>query len=586
MVKIYQLEEDARKGKVTVQFHSRYNFYEVLNRIKKFPARLVKRQWKLPVHVTMELLAELSELKKETVHVDFGIFSYFFAARKYRKKLIQLRNTLDGIDSEVKMAEGYNLLPFQHVAVEFIKTVKFGLIADKVGLGKTIEAACSAVGLYENGECEKAIVVVPSSLKKKWKTDVENKVGWKAVILEGFPSSRQEIYENWMNGDDLFLIVSYDTLRIDWEKYIKNFIPKLFCLIFDEVQKMKNKWAKRSIACKEIADHKLCTARMGLSATYIETGLQDMFGAMLVIDENVFGISWTAFADQYLDISYMGKIQGGKNIPIAREKMKTVSVRRRKPQVKDQLSALLPEVNENTIWLELTKHQKKLYNNVLENVIDKIESMEKAGQVNTATAMTELILLRQVCLSTELFKYDPASSTKVDALKDMLPEIIEENKVVIFCHFTGFVDIMERELLEEGIKCIVMHGKRTEGKVQNRQDNIDWFSESKDTNVLITSDILAEGVDIPAASYVINTDILWNPAKMTQRAGRIDRLNQKAKTIYVVNLLTEGSLEEEMYNIVYERYNLALQVMDDGQEEKRIKRLSFSDIKRMLRKVR
>lgn len=587
MIKIYQDKRDKETGQFSISFYSKFNLYQILNLIKRQPVKKFKSCWKCDVSNIKELLEDLSTLKKETVHVDIGIFNYFFAKKKYQKKILKLRNSLDGINSGVELVPPNQLLPFQHIGVEFIREVKFGLIADKVGLGKTVQGFSAAQALWEDGEIQKCFIVVPSSLKKKWQRDIKNLLGVDAFILEGLKEERPKMYEKWMNGDDLFMIISYDTFRIDYNIYMHNFLPKLFGIIFDEVQRLKNKSTQRSEAMKSIASHPYCNARIGLSATYIETGLHDMFGAMYVIDDQVFGDNYMSFADKYLEISYMGKITGAskEGVKLARNRMKLCSVRRRKPQVKDQLQAFLPKVNENTLWLSLSKEEKQLYNEILEGVTDKIEDLEKKGQVSGAIAITQMQLLQQAVLSTEMFGYRVKKSSKIEALIEMLPEIIEENKVIIFCHFTKFIDFLEKALKKAGINCYAMHGSRKEGYDKNRQRVVDEFSESKDTHVLITSDILAEGIDCPAASYVINCDLLWNPAKMIQRAGRIDRLNQKAENLYVINLLAEGSIEELMLEVIYGRYDLALDVMDDGVEEDRIKKLRFSDIKKMLRRM-
>lgn len=586
MIRLYQDAQDKQSGKFSVTFHSKFNFYAILNLIKRHAAKKVRNAYKVSVENIYDLLEDLASLSKETVHVDFGIFKYFFANKKWQKRIIKLRNALDGIDSGVELIDGNALLPFQHVAVEFVKLVKNCIIADKVGLGKTVEGFGAMQALYDDGEIEKAFIVVPSSLKRKWQKDIKKLLGVHATILEGTKGNRPKIYKEWMDGDNLFIIVSYDTLRRDWS-YIKNFIPKLFGIVLDEVQRIKNKESQRSQAMREISLHEYCNSKIGLSATYIETGLQDMFGAMYVIDDRVFGENYMSFCDRYLEISYMGKIEGASKagVKMARQKMQLCSIRRRKPQVSDQLKAHLPKVNENTLWLELSKVEKTLYNEILGGVTDKIHNMEKKGQVGNAIAITQMQLLQQAVLSTEMFDYHIKKSTKIEALVDMLPEIIEENKVLIFCHFTKFIDCLQDALNEVGIKSYAMHGKRKEGLDKNRQDTVDAFSESKDTRVLIASDILAEGIDCPAASYVINTDLLWNPAKMTQRAGRIDRLNQTAENLYVINLLTQGSIEEMMLDVVYQRYELALAVQDDGVEETRIKKLKFSDIKKMLRRM-
>jgi len=72
---------------------------------------------------------------------------------------------------------------------------------------------------------------------------------------------------------------------------------------------------------------------------------------------------------------------------------------------------------------------------------------------------------------------------------------------------------------------------------------------------------------------------------MVQRAGRIDRLNQTNENIFVINIWSESGIEKDMHDVVYKREELANQVMDDGFKEKRVRKLSFKDVKRMLRRV-
>ena len=586
MIRVYCDKDTTITNYFWVEFYSKYNYYQILGFIKQFPYKKVKRSWRLPVEDVLDLLLKFSAVKGDTVHVDFQVLLNFYQLHKANKKLLELRYKLNGIDSGVKLVEPYQLLPFQHVGIEFGRVVKNIIIADKVGLGKTVQGFGIVKALYQDGVIKKSFIVVPATLKLKWQRDIKNLLGEDSQIYDGTPAKRKNQYKEWMDGDCIFLIVSYDTLRIDWG-YIKTFIPKPFSLTFDEVQKLKNKRTSRSAAMKEISNHAMCKSRVGLSATYIETGLQDMFGSMYIIDETVFGGNFMSFADKYLEISYMGKIIGATKVGVklARDKMKLHSVRRRKPQVVDQLRAKLPKVTENTLWLELSKIEKAMYNEILAGVVDKIDDMEKKGQVSRAIAMTQMQLLQQAVLSTDMFGYNKSVSTKIDTLVNILPEIVEENKVLIFCHFTKFIDFLEKALMKNGLPCYAMHGKRQEGSGKNRQLVVDKFSASKTKHILIASDLLAEGVDVPAASYIINTDILWNPAKLTQRAGRIDRLNTKADNLYIINLWAKGSIEESMYEVVYERYNLALDVMDDGIEEGRIEKFKFSDIKKMLTKM-
>jgi SNF2 family DNA or RNA helicase len=598
MVKFFRNVDSPHKVNVSWSCRDRKNFYDILNIVKSFVGAYRKdRIWRISIDDARTCIDNLVEDTSETIHVDMEIFSSLFKNFKKKKSLKTLRNKLEGVDSGIELQGDFNLLPFQHVGVKFASIVKNLIIADKVGLGKTISGFCSAWKLKQDGVIEKALVVVPSSIKVKWARDIMKFLGEESHTLEGTPAQRTDVWRKWQNDDSTYCITSYDTIKRDVlqkvergydfneESYLAQYTKKNYAIILDEIQRVRNPVTARSKCCRVLSTYKKCTARIGLSATYIETGLEDLFGVMLVIDDSIFGNNVYAFDSQFIQRDYMGKINSYKNVDEAAERMQYVSVRRNKEMVKDQLNAMLPKVNENTLWLELTKKQKALTNQIITKTVDVLKNMEKTDKINMTTALTEIGYLRQVALSAEMIDPDVKESAKVDALIEMLPEIVEENKVVIFCFYTQFIDIMERDLKKAGINCYAMHGKRDEGQEKNRQKIVDEFSASKDTHVLIASDVLKEGIDIPAASYVINTDILWNPAGMIQRCGRIDRLNQQAENIYNVNLWGQGSIEEQMFEKVYERLEIANKVIDGGATEKRHRKVNFSDLKQMLRNM-
>lgn len=580
------------QSKANVVISSRNNFYNIKDIVKRLPGAYLKdKVWRINAEDVNGLLDKLKNFGQDSTHVDLELFKVVKHVFKRKEQLLSIRNKLEGIDCGIKLVEPYALLPFQHVGVEFINKIGSGIIADKVGLGKTLQGFCAAEKLRRQEKVKKCLIVVNSTMKEKWRRDIKKFLDVDAIILEGSRIKetapvkvRKEKFHKFIEDNDIFFaIISYDTLARDYEPYIESFKMKDFIVVFDEIQKCKNPETKRSKMCKQLSLKKECKARVGLSATYVETGMDNLFGVMLIIDENVFGHSYMNFANNYIEFDYLGRPTSFKNVDDATDRMQYSAIRRNKEQVKEQLNTLLPKVNENTLWVELENVQKKMYNQVLDRVIDAIQDMERAGKISTANAMSELIYLRQVCLSTELIESSIQSSAKVKLLTDeLLPEIIEENKVVIFSFFTTFIDIIERELKKSKIECFAMHGKRSEGAAKNRQLMIDKFSDSKTVQVLVTSDILKEGIDIPAASYVINADILWNPAALIQRNGRIDRLNQQKENIYVINLWSKDTIEEAMYDVVFKREELAKQIIDGGISEQRHRKLSFKDIRSII----
>jgi SNF2 family DNA or RNA helicase len=586
--------------KVNVAWKTKKDFYAVLNLVKGYVGAYCKNQvWRLSIDDARDFISSVLEQTEETVHVEHEVFSNLFTSFKEKKEILLLREKLSGIDSGITLISPHKLLPFQHISVEFISKAQNGLIADKVGLGKTLSGFCSAYRLKKDGVVKKCLIIAPSSIKVKWARDIKKFLGEECCVLEGGVEIRKKKWIEWQNDEtSFFCITSYDTLKKDIlvhttgggytfneSSYFSEYTTQDYCIIMDEVQKIRNARTARGHCCRELSKFHHCKSRIGLSATYVETGLEDLFGVMLVIDENVFGSNLYAFETTFIERDFMGKIRDYKNVAAAAEKMKYVSVRRNKEMVKDQLNAFLPKVNENTLWIELSKQQKRISNEIIAKCVKMFHDMEKQDKINATSAMTEIGYLRQVALSAEMIDPECKESAKIDALLDMLPEIVEDNKVLIFCFFTKFIDIMERELKKAGIKCLAMHGGRVEGKEKNRQKIVDQFSSSKDINVLLTSDILKEGIDVPAASYVINTDTLWNPAGMIQRCGRIDRLNQTAPNLYTINLWGEGSIEAQMYEIIYKRQELADQIIDGGNTEKRFHRVSFKDLKVMLRNM-
>ena len=111
----------------------------------------------------------------------------------------------------------------------------------------------------------------------------------------------------------------------------------------------------------------------------------------------------------------------------------------------------------------------------------------------------------------------------------------------------------------------------------------DWSSDvcSSDLNikVLVSSDILAEGVNITSANYIVNFDILFNPAKMEQRIGRIDRIGNKHKVINIVNIIANDIIEQSVFEKVWLKRKMSLNILDDNKFENR---LTIKDIKNLL----
>ena len=131
------------------------------------------------------------------------------------------------------------------------------------------------------------------------------------------------------------------------------------------------------------------------------------------------------------------------------------------------------------------------------------------------------------------------------------------------------VDLLAESFNKHKITNIHIHGKNCKSS-DHRSEVVNTFNSDKNIRALITSDILREGMNVTSANYVINFDILWNPAKTEQRVGRIDRIGNKHQVINIINFIAENTIEERVYNLQNAKKNLAIDVLDSGKTEIRM----------------
>lgn len=577
------IKRDSRdKSCVRIHFKSS-NFKKLLAIIKDNPSSLYddrNMEWVVPINRLSSLVNDFNDLGEEVL-ADESVIQEVNDIDSENERLLKLKDKINNVKFTIpNRTEGWEPYPFQVAGAAFLWLKKRALLADVVGLGKTIEALSAIEKRFDSEKLSHCLVICPNSLKDKWTKDIKKFFNGKSIAITGSQTKRMQLYEEWAQGSKLYAIANYDTIRSDIEfvKYIleDEIGNQRLGIICDEIQYIKNYNIKRSRAIQSIAYLKSVRCFYGLSATYIENGLENLFGIFLAIDKSVFGTSYNKFVYDYLKIGWEGKIIGYKNIPDVVDKINIYTIRRQKEQV----IAQLPSVNYIDYNVELTAEQKFLYEDIVDKIVDEINDPSKKASVARASAMSLLGLLNQACLSSELFD-SGSHSSKIEELLQIAESIDANSKIVIFSHYQKMVEIICRELNAAGFSSIYMHGGSETGKRQNREKTIQEWVNRKDIKVLVTSDILAEGVDLVAADYLINFDLLWNPAKMQQRNGRIDRISQKSKQITIINMITKNTVEEVMFERLEEKKDLIKTVVDGGYESGRINMLSLDDIKKL-----
>lgn len=437
------------------------------------------------------------------------------------------------------------LRDFQKVGVKKMYDKGQLLLGDEMGTGKTVHTIATGLKLkYEDGK-DDFLVICPASLKQQWKKEIESFSDEKAIVIDGDPEEREELWQE----DAYFYIMNYALLLRD----DKPFNDWWGAVALDEITYIKNPEAKRTKKAKELkADHKY-----GLTGTPIENTAEDLFSIMDFIDEDRFQDYWT-FKSNYLVTetrSHAGRtwseITGYKNLDDMYKTIKPVYLRR----TKDEVLSDLPEKTINNRVIRLNVEQRTAYNEYKQLVLDKIKKEDHF--------MGEVIMARMVCDHTELVNMSDAkssnhdylerSSAKMEELKEIREEVYaNENKMLVFTNFKNMADIIEKE--EENVYKVT-------GDTKDKEKVLEEFRQDEEPAMVVATDAIEYGANLQEANTVVHFDLPFNPSTLKQRNDRVHRMGQE-KPVTVIKMLAEDTIEERTEAILNQKEELSDAVVE------------------------
>ncbi len=167
-----------------------------------------------------------------------------------------------------------------------------------------------------------------------------------------------------------------------------------------------------------------------------------------------------------------------------------------------------------------------------------------------------------------------SGDSKYARLHKELKKFFEEHpkdKVIVFSTFLGTLAYLADRLARDDVPSIILRG----GGSRSKDDIIREFRSPQGPNVLLSSEVGGEGVDLQFSWVVINYDLPWNPMRVEQRIGRVDRLGQKAGKVSIWNLFYEDTVDARIYERLYEKLDLCRNALGDfeailGEEIKKL----------------
>lgn len=450
-----------------------------------------------------------------------------------------------------------SLRSYQKVGFQWFKSLSHyqlgGILADDMGLGKTLQSIAYLASESERNTVGPHLIIVPSSVVYNWKNELEKFAPHlSTIILTGLPAERHKKFGNAM-GCDVW-ITSYATLRQDIAYYQDIAFQTL---LLDEAQYIKNYQTKTSKAIRRIK----ATRRFALSGTPIENSIDELWSIFQVV---LPGLMPEQKTFKQLDSQKVAAIT------------RPFILRRLKRDVLKEL----PDKIESVHISELTDDQKELYVGYLRQLQQEAaQSMkEQSFQQNRMKILAGLTRLRQICCHPSMFveNYE-GKSGKLEQLMETVHSALNNGKrLLIFSQFTSMLEIIRDRLDAENDSYFYLDGQTaSKDRVQMSED----FNAGKKDIFLISLKAGGTGLNLTGADTVILFDLWWNPAVEDQAAGRAHRFGQK-NVVQVIRLVTEGTIEEKIYELQQRKRELIDQVIQPG--ETMLSSLSEEDIKALL----
>lgn len=442
------------------------------------------------------------------------------------------------------------LVPMEH-QIETAKKVLTemrgrAILADEVGLGKTIEAGLILKEYIIRGLVKKALILVPASLVLQWVRELNQKFG--------IPAAAQKKEYMWTQCD--IIVASMDTAKRDPHRDIVLGL-EYDMLIVDEAHKLKNKKTTNYQFVTELKK-KYCLL---LTATPVQNDLKELYNLITLLKPGQLG-GQTSF-----QANFVADKRIPKNEELLQQELSKVMIRNRRS---DGNVAFTKRLVKN-IPLALSPEEQALYDGVTNFVKTRYEESGK----DLSSILSLVTLQREVCSSRDavfitlvnMFKKTAEDSpvrakiwelvelirsikanTKAEKVLELVREI--NDKVIVFTEYRATQEYLLAYLKERKISAVPYRGGMNRGKK-------DWMMDlfRNRAQVLVATEAGGEGINLQFCSHMINFDLPWNPMRVEQRIGRVHRLGQK-QDVKIYNLSTNGTIEEHILSLLHEKINM------------------------------
>lgn len=467
--------------------------------------------------------------------------------------------------------------PFAHQVqnlITFCRRAPVTLLADDVGLGKTISAGLILSELMTRRKVGRALVVAPKILLPQWQEELAAKFNVAAVTASGSEITIA------MRRQLPIVITTYQSAG----RYLDDLRHANFdMVVLDEAHKLRNlhgtaKPPMFAVNLRRALADRVFKYVLMLTATPIQNRLWDLYSLVDLLTvakgtTNPLG-SPEEFRARYVDDSRAVRIRDGQREAFRRElSQHIVRVRRADANlvfpsrtVRTRLVTPSPVEQELIHSIgELFRDNESFLNALAQSSIGQALMSSPQALASQMENMAERGTVPKHLARTIVTRVDAAGrSGKIDGLLRLTEELRGQRpkdwRVVVFTSRKVTQDAIGRALEHAGVAVGYIRG----GKPAENERAIGRFRQSPPgVHVLVSTDAGAEGVNLQVANVLVNYDLPWNPMVLEQRIGRVQRLASSHAEVMILNLVLAGSVEEKVVACLSEKLQAISESLGD-----------------------
>ncbi len=424
------------------------------------------------------------------------------------------------------------------------------LLADEVGLGKTIEVGMILKEMHFRETDDSVLILTPAQLAKQWQGELLEKFGLEYVC------NYDDEFRGFNKHDHI--IASIDTAKSD--RHRATVLNRDWdVLVLDEAHYVKNEETDRY----DLIDNLSYNYGFFLTATPIQNELTDLYNVVSLLRPGLFGTR-DVFHHYFVNSNQETLV----NRDELQDRLNKVMIRNRRADTDIDFTnrsidtrTFDPSPEERELYQAVSDYVRGAYS---QDQGQKLVLMLLQKEVVSSPAALKATIEKRLDDQSELTHIEELETildlieaietvTKQEKLLSIVEEArdhVEMGRVIVFTQFRATQrEILDR-LTEEGYTVHSFHGGHSS---QEKEQIVKNFE--KEGGVLVSTDAMSEGRNLQFCNIMVNYDLPWNPMRVEQRIGRIHRIGQK-RDVYVFNMALKDTVEEYVLERLYHKIDL------------------------------